>query len=279
MIGATAILRVVAILAGTYAMEVFGSIVVWSIDSVYQRETTPLSEPKKVIDDVFENIVSVTSAYKRLGIVGFEKGKSANDQLGFFVVDYESRQWRKIFERQGLQRVALNADGSKVAFLVCNADACELRVRQLFDAGREEVIATSLTRASQISWSPHGQQLAIANGVGWIDVIDLTTRSHHSLVKGENPSWSADGKRLAYVNEKAIWIYDFNQKKSSKVYQRHFWQSNIVGMISWGPTDVIAFDVAAGIDGYQIDCLLLNTESWRVTVLQRGYLWCGPWLN
>lgn len=262
------------------SIEAFGSIVVWNNDSIHKQGTSPISEPKKFIDDVFTNIVSVSSAHARLGVVAFEKGKSVDGQLGFFVVDSKTGQWWKSFERPGLLRAALSPDGNRVAFLVCDADSCELRLRQLAISGREEVIATSLSRAGQPSWNPNGQQLAVENSVGWIDVIDVITKSKHPLVKGANPSWSRDGRRLAYRPEKAIWIYSLaEQKPETKVYQRHFWQSNIVGPVNWGPRNVIAFNVAAGIDGYQIACLLIDAESEGVTALQQGYLWCGPWLE
>lgn len=273
------ILCVLVTAASFCAIEAFGSIVIWSNDSIYERETSPISEPKKLIDDIFTNIVSVSSAHARLGVIAFEKGKSASDQLAFFVVDSRTRQWRKSFERPGLLRAALSPDGNRVALLVCDEGSCELKLRQLALSGGDDAIATSLSRASQPSWNPNGQQLAAENSAGWIDVIDLITKSKHPLVKGASPSWSMDGKRLAYRAENAIWIYNFAEQKTSKAYQRHFWQSNIVGPITWGPRNVIVFNVAAGIDGYQIECLLLDAKSQEVTALQKGYQWCGPWLN
>lgn len=279
MMRASTILRALVAAASLCAMDVFGSIVVWGNDSIYKRETTRVSEPKKLIDDVFTNIVSVSSAPSQLGIVAFKKGRSNDDELGFFLVDLRSGQWQKVFERRSLQDAALSPDGSVVAFLACDANSCELRLRHLVSTREEEVIATSLSRRGGLAWSPNKQQIAVANDSGWIELVELTTKTRRPLVKGENPTWSGDGKKLAYVSEKAIWIYDFDTQKPSRAYQRQFWQSRMVGSIYWGPSNVIAFNVAAGIDGYQIECLVLNTESREVISLQQGYSWCGPWLH
>jgi WD40 repeat protein len=276
---ANAILRLVIFCVGLHAVETMGSIVVWGNDGVYQREALPTSDPKKIVGDVFTNIVSVSTAHKRLGIVGLEKGSLSNDALGFFVVEREANLSKKVLERRGLLRAALSPDGNRVAYLVCRSESCELLVRQIADATDDAVITPTLSRASQIAWNPNGRQLAVENDAGSVEIVDIATKTKRPVVKGGNPAWSTDGKRLAYVSEKAIWIYDFVQGKASKVYQRHFWQSDVVGLISWAPNDILAVNVAAGIDGKEIECLLLDLGSSKVTVLQRGYFWCGPWLD
>jgi hypothetical protein len=99
------------------------------------------------------------------------------------------------------------------------------------------------------------------------------------LVEGHNPAWSPDGTRLAYVEGKSIHLYDFGRQRARDVYHRYFWQTRIVGPVSWGANDLIAFNVEAGITGYEIECLLLDVKREKVTSLSQGGLWCGPWLD
>lgn len=276
---ATTIASLIMIYAVLHAGGTTAGILVWGNDGVYRRDVTRTSEPTKILVDGLTNIVSVSAAQKRIGVVGLEKGSLSADALGFFVFELGAGVPKKLFERRGLVRAGLSPDGNRVAYLVCHSESCELLVRQVADASSEAVMASALARGSQISWNPDSRQVAVENDAGSVEVVDVSAKTRHALVKGGNAVWSPDGKRLAYVAEKAIWTYDFGQRTSAKVYQRYFWQSNVVGSMSWGPNDVLALNVAAGIDGKEIECLLLDVASQSVAVLQRGYLWCGPWLD
>lgn len=272
------LLRFLIVSAGFYATSAAGGIVIWGNDAVYLSAATPKSELRTLVNDTFTNIISVSSASDRLGIVAFEKGKSENDELSFFVVEKNPFRWYKAFGRRGLLRAALSSGQNKVAYITCRSESCDLNVRQLENGAHDKVVATGAARTGQPSWNGN-EQIVFEDDAGWIQIFDLTSQTMRRLVRGGYPSWSPDGRRLAYVAGKAVWVFDVVQGTSSKVYQRPIWESNIVGPVSWGPSDKIALNVAAGITGYEIECLILDFQSREVTALRRGYLWCGPWFQ
>lgn len=250
-------------------------------DGIYERQVVPTSAAKPLPENIFNGISSVTGARRYIGVVGLESKQSLRDPAGFFLIDRDSGRRTKIFEDKGLVSGALSRDARFVAFVVCHPVSCDLSVRDVGGVGEGQVLATSVHDKANPAWSPDGRRIAIATSDGWIVIVDLATKSQQRLVEGESPTWSPDGKQLAYVAaERSIWIYDnIVRHKPSKTYERRFWQTRIVGPVSWGPNDVIAFNVPTGPTGYEIECLLLDVKSGNTMTLQNDGLWCGPWLD
>jgi Tol biopolymer transport system component len=105
----------------------------------------------------------------------------------------------------------LSPDGTKVAFLHSpqNDGTYDIWVTSVAVADAEQ--ETTKRNVSDVAWSPTGDWLAYVQNrseetlEGQISLIRPNGDDAHTLVRGDAPDWSPDGKQLVYVHDGSIW--------------------------------------------------------------------------
>ena len=109
---------------------------------------------------------------------------------------------------------SLSPDGTRVAFLYSpkNDGRYDIWVSSVAAADAEQ--DTNTRNVSDVVWSPTGAWLAYVQNwsentlEGQISLIRPNGDDAHTLVRGDAPDWSPDGKHLVYVHQGSIWTVD-----------------------------------------------------------------------
>lgn len=134
--------------------------------------------------------------------------------------------------------------------------------------------------ATSLSWAPSGQTLTFDSIDGFIKSVDIKTHDVSKAARGRMPAWSPDGKQLAYVEDKTLVIKDVMNGLTRTIYKRWFWQSDFAEHLSWSPDGrYLAFNVYAGMAGYEYDCLVTEISSARSFSVHTSSYFCGPWVK
>jgi Tol biopolymer transport system component len=112
----------------------------------------------------------------------------------------------------------LSPDGTKVAFLHSpqNDGRYDIWVTSVAVSNAEQ--ETTTHNISDVAWSPTGDWLAYVRNwsdntlEGQISLIRPNGDDAHTLVPGDAPDWSPDGKQLVYVHNGSIWTVNADGK-------------------------------------------------------------------
>lgn len=187
-----------------------------------------------------------------------------------------------------IQRIATNA---------ARADVDAARRRVAFTAyssandGSYDVVTSDLVTgklfpiargvagpSSCVSWNPVTGTLTFDARA---EIFDWTAQGRPiNGFMGSCPSWSRDGRRLAFRSRsKTISVYDANTGKTKEVYSRSLTETDFVGPMFWSPDHrYIAATVHSGADGAEKKCLAIDTLTTRPALIHDGFAFCGPWL-
>lgn len=118
---------------------------------------------------------------------------------------------------------SLSPDGQKVAFLYSPKNDGRYDIWVTSVAAQDAEQDTSTRNVSDVVWSPTGDWLAYVQNwsentlEGQISLIRPNGDDAHTLVKGDSPDWSPDGKQLAYVHHGSIWTVDADGSNAKRL--------------------------------------------------------------
>jgi subtilase family serine protease/flagellar hook assembly protein FlgD len=96
-------------------------------------------------------------------------------------------------------------DGTRLAYVTVAASSpylSELSVRDL-STGTTDVVAVHDLPLQSVAWSADGSRLAFSIAEPEVRIVDLASGAESAIVTGTQPSWSPDGRRLAYTKTTA----------------------------------------------------------------------------
>jgi TolB protein len=143
-----------------------------------------------------------------------EAGLPANGRIVFATVDGMasmnpdgSGQWGLRFTAIGQGAPDWAPDGATIALTGPDATGQSIFTMNPDGTGVRRLIARPYT--ANPSWSPDGRQLAYDNGAE-IYIADADGANVRELTAGVSPSWSPDGRSIAYVSFNAEWNSDIS---------------------------------------------------------------------
>jgi dipeptidyl aminopeptidase/acylaminoacyl peptidase len=107
---------------------------------------------------------------------------------------------------------SLSPDGTKIAFLHSPKNDGKYDIWVMSTTASDAEQETNTRNISDVAWSPNGDWLAYVQNwsdetlEGQISLIRPNGDDAHTLVPGDAPDWSPDGKTLIYVHNGSIWM-------------------------------------------------------------------------
>jgi len=211
-------------------------------------------------------------------VVGIDQESRAT---GLFAVQ-ETGGSPKLLLAGPFQSVAASADGLLVALTTRSPDRRSDRYDLvLFDrrTGDVTTLATGVgTYGTTVAWGPDSTSVTYSTPDGLIRSVGSADHVVQELGHGQGPSWSPDGRSLAYHRARAAYVRAGGKER--KVLRRLPWQSDLVGKVYWNPAGThISVNAAAGAGGKELTCLVVDVSSGASTSAVDGSLWCGPWVG
>ncbi|MGH7261067.1 MAG: WD40 repeat domain-containing protein [Nitrospiraceae bacterium] len=140
--------------------------------------------------------------------------------------------------------------------------------------------------ATQVSLTPDGQTVTFDAVDGWIKSVNLSTGEVTKLLEGHAPAWSPDGRRLAYRQDRSLFVYDVTTRISRRLYIRYPWQPDFIthlrGTLRWSPDGRY---LAVNVNSYSLfplrpelsECIVIEARTGRSSSIGEDSAWCGPW--
>lgn len=141
--------------------------------------------------------------------------------------------------------------------------------------------------ATQVSLTPDGRTVTFDAADGWIKSVNLSTGEVTKLLEGHAPAWSPDGTRLAYRQDRSLFVYEVATKISRRLYIRYPWQRDFIthlrGTLRWSPDGRY---LAVNVWSYSLfplrpeleECVVIEVRTGRSSSVGDSAR-CGPWVQ
>jgi len=163
-------------------------------------------------------------------------------------------------------------DGTGIAFEGQSAASLDLSL-YLFtlEGGTLSTIVDAELKGGEMlfSWAPDGKSLVYQDAANNIYVLRLATRERTRIDRGWFPTWSPNGRYIAYradgADDPGYDIYDLQTRKRERILGRRYVYRSLV----WSPDSRYLIYAADGRGDFYGDLLILDLESKKETRVLR----------
>ena len=163
-------------------------------------------------------------------------------------------------------------DGTGIAFEGQSARSAGLRLYlYTLEGGALSTIVEGQLKGGEMlfSWAPDGKSLVYQDAANNIYVLDLTARQRTRIDSGWFPTWSPNGRYIAYhadgADDPGYDIYDLQTRKRERILRRKYVYRSLV----WSPDSRYVIYSADGRGDFYGDLLILDLESKKETRVLR----------
>lgn len=160
--------------------------------------------------------------------------KQSGSQSDIYVMNVDGSHLTRLTTDGADFAPAWSPAGDQIAFLKDEGAAGTSVYVMKTDGSQQGWVAATPGTAWRVAWSPTGNKIAFEdpkNGVTGIEVVSNQTTGVNTGVAvavGERPAWSRDGKYLAFVKDKQLYVSMSDgtaQRRVSGSGQNYYWPS------------------------------------------------------
>jgi len=199
-----------------------------------------------------------------------EESEGGGDSL--VVLDLKKGTRRVLLKMPYLDGPRWSPDGTGIAFEGQSARSAGLRLYlYTLEGGALSTIVEGQLKGGEMlfSWAPDGKSLVYQDASNNIYVLDLATRERARIDSGWFPTWSPNGRYIAYradgADDPGYDIYDLQTRKRERILRRKYVYRSLV----WSPDSRYVIYSADGRDEYYGDLFILDLESKKETRVLR----------
>jgi len=144
--------------------------------------------------------ISYSSAKKEFALCCEKYGKG---EYGIFIWKENMSEMILITSVFGKTSVSYSHDGSKIAFYDGTTSVSYTNNLYLLDVSTRDIALVCEDcvfshAAYPVSWAPDDRAFTLGTAEGYVVIADYNGNSIRKFVRGDAPSWSPDGNRIAY---------------------------------------------------------------------------------
>ena len=200
--------------------------------------------------------------------------KEETDEGGdsLFVLDLKKGARRVLLKMAYLDGPRWSPNGTGIAFGGQSAASGDLSLYlfTLESRALSTVVKGELKRGEMLfSWAPDGKSLVYQDATNNIYLLRLATRERTRIDSGWFPTWSPNGRYIAYradgADDPGYDIYDLQTRKKERILRGRYVYRSLV----WSPDSRYLIYAADGRGDFYGDLLILDLESKKETRVLR----------
>jgi Tol biopolymer transport system component len=205
--------------------------------------------------------------------------KQSGSKSDIYVMNVDGSHLTRLTTNGAYFAPAWSPAGDQIAFLKDEGATGTSVYVMKTDGSQQGWVAATQGDAWRVSWSATGNKIAFEdpkNGVTSIEVVSNQTTGVNfgvAVAVGEAPAWSRDGKYLAFVKDKRLYVSMSDgtaQRRVSGSGQNYYWPS-------WAPDgDSLAVDGDA-VGGMQIYVIRVDGTGERQLTTLGGMNFAPAW--